>query len=111
MPASKKTWKIGEDAKAGMQVGADNAVMSAETSGEPNLVHVDSTGVYIQGKQSWMTMPEQIRVAGFWTQNTVWMQMLPSTMASPIPNLILNPPIKSVEDILESVAILTRMLL
>jgi hypothetical protein len=107
----KKVWKVDQNSTTGMQVTDGSAAMVADTGGHPNFVHVDDTGVYINGKQSWGTMPDNIRVGGLWVQNNAYMQMLPSTMAFPVPNLIIAPPIKAIANIAESVSWAMSLLL
>jgi len=107
----EKVWKSSPDAEVGMKVDPETAVMAASTPGQPNFVMVNHSGVYISGPQSWMTMPENIRVGGFWVQNNAFMQMLPSTMAFPVPNLVLSPPIKGIIGAVGGIAWAMSMLL
>jgi hypothetical protein len=94
----KKTWKVDQDATAGMQVTDKSVQATVATVDGVNGIYVDESGTYIRGKISLMTNPEQIRVGGLWTQPSGWQQMFPSTMAFPNPNLIISPPLKGVRD-------------
>lgn len=105
MTATVKTLKTSQDAVAGVQVGSKHASMTVRTgNGETNGIYVDDTGVYIRGKMSIMTMPDQIRMGAFWRQNTAIMQMLPSTTAFPIPNYVADPPLQGLADMARAVA-------
>jgi hypothetical protein len=90
----KKSFKVGVESKAGVQVTDRN-----------------ESGVYIVGSQSWLTTPENIRVAGLWTQNTAYRQMIPSTVVTPIPNLLINPPIQGIKQLVEAVEIMKSLLI
>jgi len=105
-----KTWKLAPESVAGMQVGEEHVTACVAVSGDVNGIYIDKTGTYIRGKLSIMTAPEQIRVGGFWTQQSGWMQMFPSSTAFPNPNLILSPPIKGIEQIVKAVAFMTSLL-
>jgi hypothetical protein len=104
----KKTFKLGPDSAAGVEVTDRNATLIAD---KDNFVAVDQSGVYIVGPQSWVTTPENIRVAGLWTQNTAYRQMIPSTVVTPIPNLIVDPPFKGIKMIAEAVALMKALLI
>jgi hypothetical protein len=105
---AKKSLKLGPESKAGVEVTDRNVTVAAD---KDNFVSVDESGIYIVGPQSWVTTPENIRVAGLWTQNTAYRQMIPSTIVTPIPNLVVNPPIKGIKMIAESVALMKKLLI
>lgn len=106
-----KTWKNTVESPAGMSVG-DNAVqMSTAAGGSTNGVLADETGLYLSGKMSILTSPEQIRMGGLWTMNSPWMLMMPSCMAFPVPMLTINPPIMGIEKMVEAVALFSSMLI
>jgi len=99
----KKIWKVREDARAGISLQTESVTMSVGATGGVNGIRADTTGLYLSGKLSIMTVPDQIRVGGFWLQNSPFMQMLPSTTAFPVPHLIPNLPVGAVDDIVEAV--------
>ncbi len=105
-----KTWKSSQDSVAGMQVGKSHVTASVATPGDVNGIYVDETGTYLRGKLSIMTMPEQIRVGGLWVQQSGWMQMFPSTLGFPNPNLVLAPSTKGITDMAQAVAWMMSML-
>ena len=105
---AKKALKLNPEAEAGVEVTDRNATLMAD---KDNFVSADQSGVYIVGPQSWLTTPENIRVAGMWVQNTAYRQMIPSTVVTPIPNLVVNPPFKGIKTIAESVALMKKLLI
>lgn len=106
-----KTWKASQDATAGMQVTDGSVQATVATVDGVNGLYVDDSGVYIRGKLSLMTNPEQIRVGGLWVQPTGWQQMFPSTMAFPNPNLLLSPPLKGVAEMAQAVSWMMSLLI
>jgi hypothetical protein len=106
----KKTWKVSQDAPAGVQITDESITIAARTPGDVNGVFVDDSGVYLRGKMSIMTMPEHIRIGGLWTQQSAWAQMLPSTLGFPNPNLVFNPSMSGITDMVEAVSWMMGML-
>lgn len=101
---SRKVWKSNPEGTAGIEVTDSSVTMVSGTSVKTSALRVDDTGTYIGGKVSIMSMPDQIRVGGLWVHNNPFLGMLPSTLASPIPALKLNPPIQGITDLVETVA-------
>lgn len=106
-----KTWKAKEDSSAGVQVGDNHVQATVGTANDVNGLYVDESGSYIRGKLSIMTDPGQIRVGGLWTQQSGWIQMFPSTMAFPNPNLVLSPPIHGAAQMAQAVNWMMGLLL
>jgi len=100
----RKVWKVDSESKVGMSITTEDASLVAATSGHPNAVNVSKKGVTISGPISLQASPSEIRVGGFWVQQNPFLQMMPSTMATPIPGLIFNPPIAGVANMVEAVA-------
>lgn len=107
---ARKTWKTHPDATAGVQITPDTVSISVAKVGDVNGIFVDETGVYLRGNISIMASPENIRVGGFWTQSSPWLQMIPSTLGFPVPNLIVNPPLKGIADMATAVGWMMGML-
>ena len=104
----KKSWKVGPESTAGMTITDRNAAMFAN---KDNFVLTDESGIYFVGPQSHVTTPENIRVAGLWTQNTAYQQMVPSTIVTPIPNLIINPPFQGLKQLADAVSLMKALLI
>jgi len=105
-----KTIKSKPENATGIQVGDTHCEMTVGSGGTTNGVRVDETGVYISGNMSLMASPDQIRLGGLWTFNSPWMLMFPSTMAFPIPTLMISPPISGIAQVAEAVAWAMSML-
>lgn len=98
-----KTIKTNPESATGLRVGDNHIIASVANSGSPKGLVIDESGTYVNGPMSLITMPENIRVGGFWTQNTAFLQMLPSSMAFPVPNLLVNPPLQGVQEMVDAV--------
>jgi hypothetical protein len=107
----RKTWKADQDATAGMQVTDASVQATVATVDGANGILIDESGLYLRGKLSLMMNPEQIRVGGLWSQSSGWLQMFPSTMAFPNPNLIISSPLKGINDMAQAVSWMMGLLL
>ena len=87
----RKVWKVKGSSKAGMAVSEETALMYVGKPGHANAIYVDDTGIYISGPVSFLTDPGEIRKGGFWLEQMPYLDMLPSTVASPIPHLRFDP--------------------
>jgi hypothetical protein len=106
-----KTWKTSEDSQTGMQIGDTHAEVVVGSGGITNGLYVDESGTYLSGKMSILASPDQIRLGGLWCMNSPWMLMFPSTMAFPIPTLMISPPISGITKMATQVAWAMSMLL
>ena len=103
MAAKEKVWKVNEKADAGIKVSEDSISIVVGTNGSPNGIMIDETGVYINGKISITTAPEQIRINSIFVEQNKWANIFPSTVASPVPALVLNSPLSGIEQMLKGV--------
>lgn len=55
-------------------------------------INVSNKGISMNGPVSIGATPENIRIGVFWTLNPLLMSTVPSTMITPIPTFIFNPP-------------------
>jgi hypothetical protein len=109
---AKKTIKLDENSVAGLQLTKNTIEIVASDGNEgANGVHVNEDGVHISGKVSIHTTPSQIRVGGFWVQNSPWRQMLPSNAAFPNPVLQMNTSFQGIEKMVQSVAWFASLLI
>jgi hypothetical protein len=106
----RKTWKYKEDSPAGIQVTDKSIQATVATADSLNGILIDESGTYIRGKMSIQAMPDEIRWGGFWVEQSAWRQMFPSTTAFPCPRLVLSPPIKGIEDMVQGVAWMMSLL-
>ena len=80
------------------------------TSNEDNNILVDERGVTIAGPISLVSSPNQIRVGGLFTFQNSILGMLPSTMATPSPMYVIDPPVKQIVTLVAQVAIMGGLL-
>lgn len=102
-----KIIKSDADSDAGIVVGK-NVVRA--TVDEKNGWNVDERGVTINGPVSFVSGTNHIRVGGLWTFNTPFQMTLPSTYATPTPTLVVDMPIKQLEDIMKSASLMIGLL-
>lgn len=102
--ARRKVWKLDPESKTGMMVTSERASMVASSASGPNAVMVGKEGTWISGPLSILTMPNEIRIGGFWVMQNPFLGMFPSTMATPIPQFVLSPPISGIANMAEAVS-------
>lgn len=99
--SASKMWKSDMTAKAGMSVGKEVARMHGSAD---NYVQTDSHATFIAGPVSFMSNPENVRMAGMWTMNKAMNLMIPSTLGTPQQVLNFEPPIKGLANIMKGAA-------
>jgi len=105
--ADPKTIKAHPSADAGVVVG-ENSVRVTVT--EENSISVDERGTTISGPMSLATSPNQIRISGLFTFQTIAMGVLPSTMATPSAMYMIDPPVKQVANLVKQVALMAGII-
>lgn len=92
-----KIWKATPGSKSGFMV-TERAVLMIGSKG--NFVAADKTGVSIQGKSiSLQTTSENIRVGGLFVKMNDFIQMIPTTLVTPMPAQIPFPPLGLISSI------------
>jgi len=89
-------------------VVADNVVRI--NSKEDNGVMVDERGVTITGPVSFVSGTNHIRVGGLWTFNNPTRLMIPSTLATPSPVLIVDSPVKQLANIMKDASVMIALI-
>ena len=105
--ANIKTLKSHPKSKAGIVV-SETTVRA--TVNEDNGIMVDERGTTITGPISLASSPNQIRVGGLFTFQSAIMGMLPSTMATPSPMYMIDPPVKQVGNLVKQAAIMGALI-
>ena len=106
MPGTK-TLKSSPDAESGVVVSTN---VSRIHGNKDNYVMADERGVTISGPMSFVSGSDQIRIGGLWTMNNQLLMTLPSTMATPTPMLIVNPPVKQFASLMKDAAVMIVLL-
>jgi len=104
---SKKVWKTNAQDKAGMEVTPESATI---VGNEKSWLRADTTGWTAYGKASLVAAADEIRVAGLWTFQNTYKGMVPSTLASPVPQYEISPPVSGIADIVKSVSFIKSLL-
>jgi hypothetical protein len=102
-----KTIKNSPKATAGMVI-SDAAARINST--EETFVQVDDKGITVSGPMSFPSGSSQIRYSALWTMNTEMALTIPSTMATPMPVMIMNPPIKQYKSVMEEAMLMMAMM-
>jgi len=102
-----KTIKSDADAEAGLVV-AKNATRIH--GNKDNYVMADEKGVIVAGPVSFVAGSAQMRFGGLWVMNNEMQLSLPSTLATPHPVMVINPPLKQLAGIMEDAAIMMQLL-
>lgn len=86
------------DSVVRMNVNKDNGVM------------VDERGTTITGPISIASATNHIRVGGLWTFNNPMTLSLPSTIATPTPVLMIDPPVKQFKSLMKDAAVMISLM-
>jgi hypothetical protein len=95
------------DSPAGVVVAGNTVRMHGN---KDNYVMADERGVTVNGPMSFVSGSDQIRIGGLWTMSNQLMLSLPSTMATPTPVLMINPPVKQFATIMKDAAVMIALL-
>ncbi len=90
MAIKSKCWKISKDAKAGLTVSQDTAILAGT---DKNFIAIGPTGTTIAGPLNIMTGSDNIRTGGLFVQMNDFVKMIPGTIVTPIPQNIPFPPV------------------
>jgi hypothetical protein len=103
----EKTFKSDSDAVAGVSVSKTSVRMNGNRD---NYVLTDEKGTTISGPTSFVSGSDQIRIGGLWTMNNQLLLSLPSTMATPTPVLMINPPVKQLASVMADATVMIGLL-
>lgn len=105
---ARRVIKANETAAAGIEV-TDNSVKLVGS--DSSFVVVNDKGVYIGSKISLVANAEDIRMGGMFVQTPLHQQMIPSTLTTPVPNVVFNPPTQGLAEIAQVLAEVSAFLL
>lgn len=101
-----KMIKDGVDGNAGLSVSSTVARIHGT---EENYVACDERGTTINGPISFVSGGSQMRFAALWTMNSEIALSIPSTLATPTPVMIIDPPIKQLQNIMEAAQLMIKL--
>lgn len=90
-------------APAGIGLGNEVARMHGN---KDNYIQIDGLGTYISGRVSLLSQMNQVRTGGLWTFNNNFALTIPSTLGTPVPVLMVDPPLKGLQNIVEQASIM-----
>lgn len=102
-----KTTKSTPNSTSGIVV-SENAIRI--NGSEDNSVTVDENGVTINGPISIPSGSNQVRYSALWTMNTEIALSLPSTMATPTPVMVIDPPVKQISNLVKDASVMIQLL-
>lgn len=106
--ATAKIWTASKDSQAGFMVMEDKAVMAADRN---NFVSTTKNGTVITGKSIVLnTVSENIRNGGLFIKMNDLVQMVPTTLVTPMPAQVPFPPLAFVTTILKDMGFMTALL-
>lgn len=105
---AKRVIKATETSKAGIEVTEDSIKIVGSAD---SFVVINEKGVYLGSKISMVANAEDIRMGGMFVQTPLYQQMIPSTLATPIPNVVFNPPLSGIQEIADILAEVSAFLL
>jgi len=98
-----RTIKAEPDGEAGI-VTTKNAVRM--NGNKDNYVLADERGVTVNGPVSFVAGSSQMRFGGMWTMNSELQMSLPSTIATPTPVMMINPPIAQFTSLMKDAVVM-----
>jgi hypothetical protein len=101
-----KTWKSEPAASAGVAIGSETARMHGTDS---NYIQIDSMGTFVSGKVSFMSTMPEIRTGALWKFNTNWNLMIPSTLGTPQPTILVDNPVKNIKELGKQAALMMSL--
>lgn len=105
---AKRVIKATESSKAGIEV-TENSIKLVGSN--ESFVVINEKGVYLGSKLSFIANTEDIRMGGMFVQTPLHQQMLPSTITTPVPNVVFNPPLSGIQEIADILAEVSQFLL
>lgn len=75
-----------------------------------NGMMVDERGTTITGPMSIASATNHIRVGGLWTFNSTIPMTLPSTLATPTPVLMVDPPVKQFQSLMQDAVVMIGLI-
>lgn len=103
-----KIWTATDDAKAGFMVTPSTAFMIGSRT---NFLAVDKNGITAMGKSfSFGISSENIRKGGLFLGKNDFVQMIPSTIVTPLPNQIPFPPLGLITSVIKDLPMFLAML-
>ena len=107
MPGPTKVFKVSKDAAAGLRLEENSATLIGDSR---HYVIADEQGITLKGPISLVADSMSIRKGGLWVGLNDFVEMIPSTIMTPIPSRIVFPPIFALVGLGVTVGFFTSLL-
>lgn len=107
MAGPAKVFRVSKSASASLWLQENSAALVGD---DRHYVVADGSGVTIKGPISFVSDSTGIRRGGLWVGLNDFVEMIPSTMVTPIPSRIPFPPIFALVGLTATVAFFTALL-
>lgn len=97
----KRVLKVTPTTDAGIEITENSSKISGDRD---NFLYVDDSGVYCVGPVSFLSEPQNMRVAGMFRFPTAYEMAIPSTVTTPRPMLIADPPVEGFSNLASAAA-------
>lgn len=85
-----RVWRVSKNSSAGIEITDNSAVVAGSRA---NFIAAHGAGITLMGKSISFGVPsENIREGGMFVRLNDFVQMIPSTLVTPMPNHIPYPP-------------------
>jgi len=106
--ANVKIWTATKDSQAGFMVAEEKAYMVANRN---NFVATSKNGTIITGKSIVLNVTsENIRNGGLFVKMNDFVQMIPTTLVTPMPGQIPFPPLAFITTIMKDMGFMTALM-
>ena len=106
-PPGRRVYRVTPDSNAAIIVDDDRIVLMGD---KDHFIVIDKNGTSIRGPYSVIAGSESNRRAGFWTTQPDFIAMFPSTIVTPIPTQIPNPPTAGISNLKDTMLMMTSLL-
>lgn len=103
-----KVWRVSKESKAAIEISENSALLAGSRS---NFVAAHQAGVTIMGKSINFAVPsENQRHGGLFIRMNDFLQMIPTTIVTPVPNQIPYPPFALASSMMQDLPFFLAML-
>ena len=97
-----RAWRASRDSKGGVFITREKTLL---VGGPQSFVAADKNGITMRGPVSQVSMSNENKFAGLFGGLGEFMEMVPSTLATPLPQRIPVPPISGIINVVQDLAL------
>ena len=102
-----RAWKVSRDSKAGVFIDNERSIVVGDAK---HFLVADKNGVTIKGPVNIVEMSTNMRTGGLFLGLGEFLEMIPSTLVTPLPKKIPIPPVTGIVNVLQDVAFFAAFL-